>query len=56
MAIKVLRIIEYTYRDAEVMASDMLRWTTAHNNGAMQMRSASLQPETLDWAPDNVDS
>lgn len=52
MAIKVLRLIEYTYRDENVMAEDQLRWTMSHNSSNMKMRSAVLQPEQIDWVDD----
>lgn len=49
MAIKILRLIEYTYFDEDRMQRDMLRWTMSHGDSQMQMRSAVLQPEAVDW-------
>lgn len=49
MAIKVLRLIEYTYKDEEKMSEDMLRWTQSYYGSSMTMRSAVLQPEAVEW-------
>lgn len=49
--IKVIRIIEYTYADAETMAADMAKWTIQgpreHIGNKMSFRSASLPPDFI---------
>lgn len=51
MAIRVVRIIEYTYKDTEAMEQDMSHWTvqtgTYSFNSKCQMRSATLPLETI---------
>jgi len=49
MAVKVLRIIEYTYVDYERAEQDMKRWTPAINTRGMTMKSATFMPEYIDW-------
>lgn len=49
---RVLRVIEYTYENAEVAEQDMLRWTHGMANARMQMRSATLQFDTIKWRTD----
>lgn len=51
MALRVLRLIEYVYRDEEVATEDMLRWTvTAAPRRGIVMRSAVLPFEAWpDW-------
>lgn len=49
MAIKVLRLIEYTYKDEEGYVADRLNWTMSKGTPHMQMRSAVLQPEHVEW-------
>lgn len=38
--IRVLRVIEYIYKDGERFAYDQLRWTEKHNSNDMTMQSA----------------
>jgi hypothetical protein len=46
--IRVLRLIEYVYEDAEAMQDDMARWTHALNpSRRVKFRSTSLPPEVL---------
>ena len=53
MAIRVLRLIEYVYKDEKAMADDMTRWTTSQNHKHMTMRSATLLPEAVEWQDDH---
>lgn len=49
MAVRVLRLIEYVYENEQRMSDDMLRWTHNHKDATMQMRSAVLSPEAVEW-------
>lgn len=49
MAIRILRLIEYVYKDEEAMSKDMPRWTMGRNNLDMMMRSAIILPEAVTW-------
>jgi hypothetical protein len=49
MAIRVLRIIEYKYENEQRASQDMARWTHVHTDGSMQMRSATLPFEAVEW-------
>jgi hypothetical protein len=57
MAIRILRVIEYVYENEEVMSRDMLHWTHVHKTESIQMRSATLQPESFPWVDtEKIDS
>lgn len=53
MAIRVLRILEYTYETPEQASSDMSRWTTSLNLGTsgawMRMKSITMPFDAVDW-------
>ncbi len=50
--IRVMRIIEYTYADAETMAKDMMNWTlqgpTHHSHNKMSFKSTTLTPDFIE--------
>lgn len=47
--IRVMRFIEYTYKDIDAMTRDMSRWTlqSPHSRADMTFRSGTLQPEVI---------
>lgn len=49
--IRVLRVLEYTYDNAEIAALDMGRWTMSipYSTGRMTMKSVTLPFETIEW-------
>jgi hypothetical protein len=47
MTVRVLRLIEYIYVDAEAAEHDMQRWTAAVFTDKMEMKSATIQH--LNW-------
>lgn len=54
MSIRVLRLIEYVYADAERMVDDMARWQhgTQQYGPKLTVRSTSLPPEILEDEPE----
>jgi hypothetical protein len=42
--IRVLRVIEYRYTDAQAMIEDRERWTISHSTPFMKMNSVVLEP------------
>ena len=60
--IRVLRLIEYRYEDAETMTSDMARWTIQSPPswmiGRMSMRSVALPAmyDPAEWFPEVDDA
>lgn len=60
--IRVLRLMEYVYPDAETAEQDMARWTlqgpaSAGWKSGMRFRSAVLPFEVLpDWSPDPAEA
>ena len=54
--IRVIRVLQYTYPDAEHMARDMERWTptvsSAWTKGSVSMQSTHFIPE---WTADEED-
>lgn len=53
MAIRVLRILEYTYETEEQAAEDMQRWTKSLDLdacwGKLCMKSTTLPFDAIDW-------
>ena len=47
MAIRVLRLIEYKYVNAEAYARDQMGWTIYKDTGNMTMRSVELPLDVL---------
>lgn len=49
--VRVLRVLEYTYRDAESAETDMARWMASSppENRRMRMRSAALPFVAVPW-------
>lgn len=46
--IMVIRLLQYTYKDADTMVKDMKRWTLSGEYGHMSMSSTSASPRWLD--------
>lgn len=51
--IRVLRVIEYEYANAEAMTNDMARWTlhSPPNSRSVKFRSAVFMPESATEPP-----
>jgi hypothetical protein len=51
--IRVLRLIEYSYESAEIMAHDMARWTLQYSapDRRIQIKSATLPPDIIKELP-----
>lgn len=49
MAIKILRILEYTYKTDEAAAKDMENWTTSINLPLVRMKSTTLPFDAIEW-------
>lgn len=56
MAIRVLRIIEYIYENAEIASRDIDNWTPNIRNKVMVMRSATLPFEAVKWEEGTTDA
>lgn len=50
MAIRVLRILEYTYVDETSYIADRHHWTDSLACAMMEMRSVVLVPDEIEWA------
>lgn len=54
MKIRILRVLEYEYDDADCMMSDIARWGVGANNverhGKVVIRSATMLPHPFDLA------
>jgi hypothetical protein len=52
--VRIIRILEYTYRDPLHAATDQLRWLTGISNENVTIRSAHLAWEFIEWEQPNA--